>query len=198
MKSKTSIILLFIVFIQIYTHKTPKNETNPEYKTYLVKTQLTKEQLLTLLNQGHPEQTNLKKKEKTNKVEETEENKNANQTNEVQEVNNTEVNDDTLEEQIEDEIRADALHPLDEFHVKETQNSEVKSFVSQPNTRLIDSLYEKKFGKIYAYLTLILFVFVLVYYKDRLFNQKLANKKGNYSNLFDFDSSKEYMLVKNQ
>jgi len=198
MKSKTCIILLFIVFIQIYTHKTPKNETIPEYKTYRVKTQLTKEQLLTLLNQQHPHQTNLKKTENSIKVEEAEENKNVNQVNEVQEINNTDANDDTLEEQIEDEIRADALHPLDEFHVKEAQNSEVKSFVSKPNTRFIDSLYEKKFGKIYAYLTLILCVFVIIYYKDRLFNQKLANKKGNYSNLFDFDSSKEYMLVKNQ
>ena len=195
MKSKISIILLFIVFIQIHTHKTPKNNTKPQYNTFLVKTQLSKEQLLTLLNQGNSHPVNLIEKKNSNTAEEAEE---KNQTAEVQEVNTTEPNDDTFEEQIEEEIKADALHPLDEFHVKETQNSEVKSFISKPNTRFIDSLYEKKFGKIYAYLTLILFAFVLIYYKDNIFNQKIANKKGIYSNLFDYDSSKEYMLVKNQ
>ena len=193
-----SIILLFIVFIQIYTHKTPKNETKTQYNTFLVKTHLSKEQLLTLLNQEHPLQVNLKKTESQNKIEETEQNENVNQTNEIKEVSNIEPNHETLEEQIEDEIKADSLHPLDEFHVKQAQNPEVKSFVSKPNNRFIDSLYEKKFGKIYAYLTLILFICVMIYYKDILFNQKLTNKKGNYSNLFDYDSSKEYMLVKNQ
>ena len=198
MKSITSIILLFIPFIQIYSHKTSKNETKIHYNKFLVKTHLSKEQLLNLLNQEHPNQVNLQKTENPNNVEEVEQNENLNQANEVQEINNTESNDETLEEQIEDEIKADSLHPLDEFHVSEVQNPEVKSFVSKPNTRFIDSLYEKKFGKIYAYLTLILFVFIIIYYKDNLFNQKLAKKKGNYSNIFDYDSSKEYMLVKNQ
>ena len=196
MKSKSSIILLFIVFIQIYTHQTPKNETNPEYKTYLVKTQLTKEQLLTLLNQQHSHQTNLKKTEKSNKVEEAQENNKVNQANEVQEVNNTEVNDDTLEEQIEDEIRADALHPLDEFHVKQAQTSEVKSFVST-NTRFIDSLYEKKFGKIYAYLTLIFFVFALIYFNNLNTNKKIGYKNKNYVNYYEFMSTNDYLVSKN-
>ena len=114
----------------------------------------------------------------------------------VEEVNNTLDDDDTLEEQIEKEIQEDALHPLDEFHVKEVKTSEVKSFVAKPKGKIFDSLYEKRFGKIYAYLTLIVFVFVFIYNKDSLFNQKRSQDKINYRSLFDYDNSKEYMLVK--
>ena len=185
MKKNINIIILSILFLQIISHKTSHNNTNSEYKTYLVKTQLTKQELETLLQSGQPQQVNLKENNSTLENEYS-----------VEEVNDTLDNDDTLEEQIEKEIQEDALHPLDEFHVKEIKASEVKSFVVKPQSKFMDSLYEKRFGKIYAYLTLLLFIFVMIYYKDIIFNQKNAKEKRNYQNLFDYDISKEYMLVK--
>ena len=191
MKTKMiNLVILFVLFLQILTHKGPKNNTNSEYKTFLVKTQLTKEELISLLQHAEEQPTNLMENNATSENEKIEPGYT------VEEVNKTLDDDDTLEEQIEKEIQEDALHPLDEFHVKEVKTSEVKSFVVKPEAKAFDSLYEKRFGKIYAYLTLIVFVFVFIYNKDSLFNKKRSQDKVNYRSLFDYDNSKEYMLVK--
>ena len=156
-----------------------------EYKTFLVKTKLTKEQLEQLLKEGEQETVNLKKTNKTD-----------NNTVIIQDVNSTNVTDGSLEKKIEQEIREDALHPIDEFHVNK---NEVKTLVTTttPNTRFIDSLYEKKFSKFWGYLTLILFFYVMIQYKDAIFNQKRINVKKPYINNFNYNNEKEYMLVKN-
>ena len=183
-----SLTLFFALFMIINSHNLqsekeqhPQNET--ELKTYLVKTKLTKEELETLLAEGSTQLVNLKKakKEKLHNVT-------------VKEVTNaTNRTEAELQKVIEQEIKEDALHPLHEFRVDQ---NEVKTLVTKPNARFIDSLYEKRFGKFYAYLTLILFVFVMIYYKDIIFNQKNMDNKKNYINYF-CDREKEYMLVKN-
>ena len=192
------IIILPLFFVQVFAHKTQKNETQSEYRTFLVKTQLSKEQLKTLLCQGECQKSNLKKKVKQNKEENIEKKAILNPSNIVVEVNKTIDEDDTLEKQIEDEIRADALHPLDEFYVNQNNLSEVQTLVVKTKTRFIDSLYEKKFGKVYAYLTLFLFVFIMIYYRKIIFNQKLNYSKATYRNIFEYeyDSINEYMLDK--
>ncbi len=191
-----NILILYILIIQILAHKGEKNATssNSSSHTFLVKSKLTKDQLQTLLNQGETHLLNLRKKNGT----QTAEVKNTTNTSTVKEVNETSENDDdySLLKEIEEEIMDHALNPLEEFHVKPTKTSEAQTLVVKPNTKFIDSLYEKRFGRIYGYLTLLLFVFVLIYNKDFIFNQKINDKYDKYDNLFNLDSSKEYMLVK--
>ena len=185
-----SLAIFYLFILQIFAHNTAKNDAKNAYKTFLVKTQLNKEELLALLQQGETQKVNLKKNE--NNTEGNEVKSFA----KVKENNDTAEEEDTLQEQIEKEIKEDALHPLDEFHVKQNA-SEVKAFVAKTQTKFIDSLYEKKFSKIYGYLTLILFAFVLFYFKDYIFNQKGAFGKDTYRSLFESDSAKEYMLAEN-
>ena len=197
MKSYTLYITLFIgLFITIYSHNLKSGNENEEqkaseYKTYLIKTQLTQKELETLIQQGEAQLVNLKKN-KTQKYKE------YNNTVIVKEVTNltnlTNQTDDILQKKIEQEIKEDALHPLHEFKVDQ---NEVKTLVAKPKTTFIDSLYEKRFGKIYAYLTIILFIIVMISYKDVIFNQKVINSKKSYLNSYNYDGEKEYMLVKN-
>ena len=189
MKSNIVSLALFVsLLIASYCHNLKsggeKNHNNStEYKTFLVKTKLTKEELQTLLKKGEKEVTSLKKKDKTSK-----------NITIIQEVNSTNLTEASLEKKIEQEIKEDALHPIDEFHVSK---NEVKTLVTKSNKRFIDSLYEKKFGKFYGYLTLFLFIFVMIYYKDVIFNQKSMNIKKPYINSSESLNEKEYMLVKN-
>ena len=188
MKTILFITLLFFSYCQnlqagehhAYAHQ--HNSTG--YKTYLVKTQLTKEQLEKLLKEGEQETVNLKKTNKTD-----------NNTVIIEEANTTNLTDGSLEKKIEQEIKEDALHPIDEFHVNK---NEVKTLVTTtPETRFLDSLYERKFSKFWGYLTLLLFVFVMINYKDAIFNQKNMKVKKPYMNNYDLSNEKEYMLVKN-
>ena len=91
----------------------------------------------------------------------------------------------------------DALHPLDEFHIKELNPSNTTTLVAKQkaNTRFIDSLYERKFGNIYGYITLLFFVFVLLYNQKMIFNHKDERRENIYENYYDLDSKKECMLV---
>ena len=140
---------------------------------------------------GRSQLVNLKKNK-------TQKHKEYNNTVIVKEVTNltnlTNQTDDILQKKIEQEIKEDALHPLHEFKVDQ---NEVKTLVAKPKTTFIDSLYEKRFGKIYAYLTIILFIIVMISYKDVIFNQKVINSKKSYLNSYNYDGEKEYMLVKN-
>ena len=194
---KTKIINLVFLSILIVHILASKNKTNSEYNTFLIKTQLTKQELETLLHQGEVQPVNLKESSTTSENQEAKENGQPEFS--VEEVkNNSVVEDDTLEEQIENEIKDDALRPLDEFHVAEVKTSEVKTLIVKPEPKIFDSLYEKRFGKFSGYLVLFLFVFILIYYRDIIFNQKRSQEKMNYRSLFDYDNSKEYMLVKNK
>jgi len=197
MKSYALYITLFLgLFITIYSHNLKSGNENKEqkaseYKTYLIKTQLTQKELETLIQQGEAQLVNLKKNK-------TKKHKEHNSTVIVQEVTNTtnltNQTDEILQKEIEQEIKEDALHPIDEFRVDQ---NEVKTLVTKPKTTFIDSLYEKRFGKIYAYLTIILFFIVMISFKDVIFNQKVINSKKSYLNSYNYDGEKEYMLVKN-
>ena len=197
MKFYTLYITLFLgLFITIYSHNLKSGNENEEqkaseYKTYLIKTQLTQKELETLIQQGEAQLVNLKKNK-------TQKHKEYNNTVIVKEVTNltnlTNQTDEILQKKIEQEIKEDALTPLHEFKVDQ---NEVKTLVAKPKTTFIDSLYEKRFGKIYAYLTIILFIIVMISYKDVIFNQKINNSKKSYLNSYNYDGEKEYMLVKN-
>ena len=173
---KVSIIILSILIIQIFSYQ-GENNHSAELRTFLVKTKLPKEQLEALL---HHNVTQLVKKQSSE-----------------QEDNATLDDDDILQKEIEDEIMEDALHPLDEFHIKEIKPADTTTLVAKQktNTRFIDSLYEKRFGNIYGYLTLFFFVFVLLYNKEIIFNHKNVNQKDRYDNFYNLDSKKEYMLI---
>ena len=180
-----TLLILSSLFLQIFANNSTHSTT---HKAFLIKTQLSKEQLLALLKEG---EVNLKKTTMG-------ENEKGNTTSvEVEEVNNTNDDDETLQEQIEDQMKEEALHPLDEFHIRE-KTTEVKAFVTKSQTKFVDSLYEKKYGRIYAYLVMLLFVFILVTNKDKILGKKEGYIKGSYANIFESDSSKEYILVKSQ
>ena len=181
---KSILLLLFLSESLSHNAQTEKNIIEQNKKTFLVKTKLTKEQLETLLQEGKTEVINLKIKNKDSKGNNG---------------NNTLVDGDDisteegLHREIQDELRDDALNPLEEFHIKEVKTSETKTFISKNDIKILDSLYEKKFGKIYAYLTLIFFVFAMIY-----FNKLISNKndcKNKNINYYEFDSSEEHMLA---
>ena len=193
---------IFVIFLLFITGILSNNNTHYENKehntqnTFLVKTQLTKEQLQTLLQEGETQLINLKKKKNKNKKENnTEQIINYNKT--IVEDGDNITTDEGLQKEIEDEIMDDALQPLDEYHVKEAKTSETKTLIAKNDSKFIDSLYEKKFGKIYAYLTLIFFVFSLIYFNGLDKNKKNGYKNNNYVNYYEFISSNDYMVSKN-
>ena len=197
MKNFLILIFLLVLITGTFSHNAQNENTEQTTQnTFLVKTQLTKEELYTLLQEGETQLINLKKKKNKNKKE--------NNTEEIINYNNTKVDDgdnitteEGLQREIEDEIMDDALHPLDEYHVKKTKTSETTTLVTKNESRFIDSLYEKRFGKIYAYLTLIFVVFALFYYNGLYSNKKIGYKNNNYANYYEFISSNDYLISKN-
>ena len=191
-------IIVFLCITEALTHVVQEQSNT---RSFLVKTKLNKEQLETLLHQSEVQSTNLKKSEQSEKDEENKNNlntTNTTNTSTVEEVDDAYESDEELQKEIEDEIMEDALKPLDEFHVKEVKTSEVKTFVAKANdVTLLDFLYEKKFGKIYAYLSLLLVIFVFIYFKDVFNNKKEYIEKKKYINYYDFDLSRESMIEKN-
>ena len=179
----TFILLIFISISSSHNIQSKKGQENKQ-KTFLVKTQLTKEQLETLLQNGENQNFNT-----------SEGITNYNKTTVVTDGDNI-TTDQGLQWEIEDEIMDDALLPLFEFHVKESKTSETKSFIAKNNAKFIDSLYEKRFGRIYGYLTLLFFAFVLIYFNALYGNKKADNIKNKFVNYYEFDSSKEYMISK--
>ena len=192
------IFIIALIFISESLAHVEKGEgkihpaTESTTKVFLVKTNLTKEELVTLLHKGEKQLSNLRKKnEEADEVNTTD----ANATNTtVEEVYET---DEELQKEIEDEIMEDALKPLEEFHVRQIKTSEVKSFVAKNNVSFIDSLYEKKFGKFSAFLSLLFSVFVVIYFTN-LGNNKQLGMKRQHINYYDFDLSKDCMIEKNE
>ena len=186
MKSNIIFILL-ILFTKIFANNDSNNCTEQlrEVKTFMVKTKLTKEELEELIVKNE----NLKGNE----------NKNLKSENKVQELNNTnDILKETLERQIEEENEKEALTPMEEFIVKEMKNqNNIKAFLSKTKAENINSFYEKKYGRIYAYLTLFFVIFLIIYFRESLFKQKENIKKKNYKSIFDSNNNGyEYMLFK--
>ena len=179
MKSYITFIFL-ILFIQIYANNL-KNCTNqmPEYKTFIVKTKLSREELEELLSKNR---TNI--------------NENIILENKVQEINETEDElTKTIERQIKEEAEEEALIPAVEFLVKEIKDSNnIKGFIVKEETKNTSPFYTKIFGSIYAYIALI-FIILLIYFRQFLFKEKENMKRNKYNNIFVTDSN-EYMLVK--
>ena len=92
------------------------------------------------------------------------------------------------------------MNPPEEFYVKETKEANTqKEFIQIKDKEPIDPLYEKKYGRIYAYLTFFFVIFLIIYFRESLFKQKENMKKKNYRNLFDSNTNGyEYMLVKSE
>ena len=187
MKNIISLTIYLSLIILSYSHNLQSHNAtgNQEaYKTFLVKTKLSKKELETLLQEGEVQLVNLKK--------------NKNHTNDtlIQEINNTtNLTDATLEQKIEQEIKADALHPIHEFYANP---NEVKALITtKTGSGFINYIHEKRFGRFWAYFTLFLFFFLMIYNKDIILNQKNMNKKKSYINNYDYYNEKEYMLVKN-
>ena len=191
------IIILCLIILPIFSHKAQKNTTNHQQNTFLIKTKLNKEQLEALLNQGADSKAFLKKE----KIPENE--KKIENSTSVEEVNNASNEaEDTLQEQIENEMKEDALHPLDEFQVKEVKTSETTTaFIAKAQNGAIDSLFEKRFENTYG-LLLILFIFVslifgYVIYLGNYILKHNNKKKNDYGKIFNIDNSMEYLLFKN-
>ena len=186
---KSSIVfILLILFIESLAHNNPQNKTNnsSKYKTFLVKTKLTKEELEELLSKSETAFLYLRSKNNNNQT--------------IKEENIVEEKTDSLEKQIEEELEREALNPPEEFYVKETKEANTKKeFIQIKDNKPIDPLYEKKYGRIYAYLTLFFVIFLIIYFRESLFKPKEKVKKNNYKNLFDSNSNGyEYMLVKSE
>ena len=180
---KTTIFLFFFIGQALAHNFTTERNQN----TFLIKTNLTKERLEALLQEGKTKVVNLKQKQGQKEVE-------YNETNIVEDGDNI-TTEEGLNREIEDEIMDDALIPLEEFHVKEVKTSETKTFIVQKNTKIIDALYEKRFGKIYGYLTIVFFIFAVIYFSNLNRNKKVVGKNKKYDNYSEFDNDKEYMLA---
>ncbi len=189
MKNIISVAIFISLIILCSSHNLQSHnatENKETYKTFLVKTKLSKQELETLLQEGEVQLVNLKKNKS-----------HINETIIQEIINKTNLTEGSLEQKIEQEIKEDALHPIHEFHVNVNQN-EVKTLITTENKAgFINYIHEKRFGKFYAYLTLFLFIFVMFYNKDNILNKKNINKKKAYINNFDYNNEKEYMLVKN-
>ena len=181
MKSNIKLVL-FILFTGIFAQNITSNETDQknELKTFIVRTKLTKEELEELLSQSEVSKV---KNDKSPKVESE---------NNVKEINAT------LQKQIEEEEKKEDLIPAEEFKVKEMKDSNnTKAFISKTETKKINSFYEKKYGRTYAYLILFLELFLIYYFRGFLFKGKENVKKNGYINIFE-NSQNEYMLVKSE
>ena len=187
MKSYT-ILILYILFTEIFSHNNTKDHTNHscELKTFIVKTKLTKEELEELLAKSETAFLYLRSKYNNNQT--------------IKEENIVEDKTDSLEKQIEEELEREALNPPEEFYVKETKEANTKKeFIQIKDNKPIDPLYEKKYGRIYAYLTLFFVIFLIIYFRESLFKQKENIKKKNYKSIFDSNNNGyEYMLVKSE
>ena len=192
---KSSLIfILSILFIESLAHNSTKNHTNntSEFKTFIVKTKLTKEELEELLAKSETAFLYLRSKE--------------NKTHEIKEENKDEMNNiveektDSLEKQIEEEIEREALNPPEEFYVKEMNESKIKKeFIQINENKNVEPIKEKKSGRKYFYLIVFVVIFLIIYFRESLFKPKEKVKKNNYKNLFDSNSNGyEYMLVKSE
>ena len=185
-----NILILYILFIEIFAHNNTKDHTNhsSELKTFIVKTKLTKEELEELLAKSETAFLYLRQKENKNQTLNSEKNNN----------NTVEIPPENLEKQIEEQIKKEALNPLKDFHVKEMKDSNItKAFISKEEKVIIDSFYEEKYGRIYGFLILFSIIFAIFYFREFLFKKKEIMKKNPYSNLFESDTN-EYMLVKTE
>ena len=192
---KSSIVfILLILFIESLAHNNPQNKTNnsSKYKTFLVKTKLTKEELEELLSKSETAFLYLRSIHNNNQT--------IKEENKVNKENIVKEKTDSLEKQIEEELEREALNPPEEFYVKETKEANTqKEFIQIKDKEPIDPLYEKKYGRIYAYLTFFFVIFLIIYFRESLFKQKENMKKKNYRNLFDSNTNVyEYMLVKSE
>ena len=183
---KSDIILcLLILFTQILANNDANNCTkeSSEVKTFIVKTKLSKEELEELMSKSQTANGN----------------ENLITENTVQELNNTDdILKQALERQIEEENEKEALTPMEEFIVKEARDpNSIKKFIAKTKAQKIDPFYEKKYGRIHAYLTLFFVIFLIIYFREFLFKEKGNLKKNNFNNIFDSDS-KEYMLAKSE
>ena len=172
---KTLFILFFIT--KVLSHNTHNSTIEANKNTFLIKTNLTKEELESLLQEqeGQTKVINLKKN--------------------IYEDGDNITTEEGLNREIEDEIRDDALIPMDAFHLKEVKTSETINFIVQKNNKFIDVLYERKFGKIYAYLTIAFFIFAMIYFNNLNGNKNADNKNGKFKNYYEFDDNREYMLA---
>ena len=164
--------------------QTPTNEETST-RTFLVKTTLTQQELEDLLNN--------KTRRSKGHVYRYEVNDDLYQNQTLQ--NQTELDQDPFQKELQREIKQDSLHPLDEFHVTEvtqpkqqTENSTV--LLTKTKNSIFNSLYEKKFGKMYGFIVLILVIIGIFMFH----NLSLKDIGNEYNKDCFYYGNKEYML----
>ena len=164
--------------------QTPTNEETST-RTFLVKTTLTQQELEDLLNH--------KTRRSKGHVYRYEVNDDLYQNQTFQ--NQTELDQDPFQKELQREIKQDSLHPLDEFHVTEvtqpkqqTENSTV--LLTKTKNSIFNSLYEKKFGKMYGFIVLILVIIGVFMFH----NLSLKDIGNEYNKDCFYYGNKEYML----
>lgn len=164
--------------------QTPTNEETST-RTFLVKTTLTQQELEDLLNN--------KTRRSKGHVYRYEVNDDLYQNQTFQ--NQTELDQDPFQKELQREIKQDSLHPLDEFHVTEvtqpkqqTENSTV--LLTKTKNSIFNSLYEKKFGKMYGFIVLILVIIGIFMFH----NLSLKDFGNEYNKDCFYYGNKEYML----
>ena len=211
------LISIFIIGAASHSANTTAGEKHPHktQKAYLVQTKLTQKELETVIKGGEVQMVSLKKRKnfkktkksaenspngitKVNAIEKDNINSNNDNTSESSEESVQEIDEDDLFREIEDEIKKESLNPIDEFHVKEATEGVqgTTTFVAKTKGKFMDSLYEKKFGKIYGYLTLIFCISALIYVFNLKKKDKVEYKRLHFENYYDIDLSKDYMITK--
>ena len=173
-------LLFFALIVQIVVSKQFQNGThtnkthskkNSTQRAYLIRTNLTKEDIEQLLNQT-----------------------NVNNTSTNNGLNISEVDDDMypeeLDVEIEDEIMDNYTKPLVvDFLEKECNVSEAKSFIVMNNEKNIKKGILKKF---LPWLSIIIFIYAMIY----LNNLKKNNKVVKRYQFIDFDLKEDYLISK--
>ena len=197
---KSALIILFTLqYIKAQSQQTTEqiqlnSTTQPEQqttnqdistRTFLVKTTLTQQELENLLNN--------KTRHSKGHVYRYEVNDDLYQ-NQTEQKQNT-LDQDPFQKELQREIKQDSLHPLDEFHVTEvsqakqqTENSTV--LLTKTQNSIFNSLYEKKFGKMYGFIVLIL-VIIGIFMFHNLSMKDIGNE---YNKDCFYYGNKEYML----
>ena len=91
------------------------------------------------------------------------------------------------------------ISPKEEVIQDEMKDNNNKVFITKEEKSSENFFYEKKYGKKYAYLTLLIGIILIIYLKNKIFKEKTDNYlKNNNNNVFEYEDIKEYMLVKSE
>ena len=134
-----SSLFIFLGLIALSFANPNKTETHKTHHTFLVKTELTKEQIENLLNQHHMNQTQLKKQKNKNKEQKEEKEQKHEQVQEKEQEPKTEVPNTNEEKPAAESLVEKEVEPMEQEGEKETTNLKKKKEQKEEKKRIHNS-----------------------------------------------------------